>query len=168
MAEKHVRFSAKIATEILSRLSDGESLRSICRDVGMPAARSVLRWAEEDVQGFRAKYERARECQAHALFDEMLETAGSAQSVATGAPGTGEASAKVQAVKLKVDALKWYIARVAPKSYGDKMALEHSGPGGGPMRTETEHHFTEEDEKVVERIREAREKVKVQQSSEQG
>ena len=160
MAEKHVRYSAKIAGEILSRLSDGESLRSICREEGMPAARSVLRWAEDDVQGFRARYERARVFQAHALFDEMLETAGSAQSVATGAPGTGEASAKVQAVKLKVDAIKWYIARVAPKCYGDKVALEHSGPDGGPVQTATEHRFTEEDEEAVRRIQETRERLK--------
>jgi hypothetical protein len=35
--------------------------------------------------------------------------------------------------RLRVDARKWLMARLAPKKYGDKMLKEHTGADGGPV-----------------------------------
>jgi hypothetical protein len=34
---------------------------------------------------------------------------------------------KVQGLRLKADNIKWQLARMAPKKYGDKLDLNHSG-----------------------------------------
>ncbi len=46
-APRRVRWGAETAREILRRTEAGESMRSICRDEGMPAPHTVGRWATE-------------------------------------------------------------------------------------------------------------------------
>jgi hypothetical protein len=59
---------------------------------------------------------RAREAQADALVDEMLEVARQAVHAKT--------SEEVQGYKLLVDTLKWRASKMKPRSYGDKLTLE--------------------------------------------
>ncbi len=42
----------------------------------------------------------------------------------------------VQRSRLRVDTRKWAAGKLAPKRYGDK--LQHTGEGGGPIRTEVD------------------------------
>ena len=35
--------------------------------------------------------------------------------------------------RMRVDARKWMMGKLAPKKYGDKQVLEHGGPDGGPI-----------------------------------
>jgi hypothetical protein len=44
----------------------------------------------------------------------------------------------VQRSRLRVDARKWFAAKVAPKKYGEKVQQELSGPDGGPIQTKGE------------------------------
>jgi hypothetical protein len=37
--------------------------------------------------------------------------------------------------RLRVDSRKWLLSKLAPKKYGDRVGLEHYGPGGGPIET---------------------------------
>ena len=74
---KHGRpsaYSDKIAEAICDRLVDGESLRAICADPGMPAKAMVFRWLASN-QAFRRSYALARECQAEDFVYEILEIA---------------------------------------------------------------------------------------------
>ncbi len=157
MASKPVRYTAKIAGEILERIASGESLRVICREEGMPAHQSVLRWVLEDREGIREKYETAMGVRADTIFEEILEIADAAGSKAHGEPGTGEAGAKVQAEKLRVDSRKWYLSKLLPKRFGEKLTQEISGPDGGPIKTEARDTALEEAEAVkafVDHLRE--------------
>jgi len=36
--------------------------------------------------------------------------------------------------RLRVDTRKWLMSKVAPKRYGERTQLEHSGPDGGPVQ----------------------------------
>jgi hypothetical protein len=36
--------------------------------------------------------------------------------------------------RLAVEAIKWYLCKLAPKKYGDKVSTEVSGPDGGPVQ----------------------------------
>ena len=38
--------------------------------------------------------------------------------------------------RLQIDTRKWLIGKMAPKKYGDKQQLEHSGADGGPVTLE--------------------------------
>jgi hypothetical protein len=158
-------FTSEIGEEVCRRLyeSEGndipESLRQICSDPDMPARATVHRWLNENTE-FRDQYARAREIRMDALVDRMVWLSMEAKTKATGAPGTGEAGAKVAAYKLEIDTIKWILSREYAREYGDKISQEISGPGGGPVRTEGEYRPSPEDEAMLRRISETRTKLK--------
>ena len=106
-------YDEALATEILDLLAEGKTLRAICREPGMPSARTVSRWATDDIHGFAARYDRARRLQGDAIFDEVVDI-------------TNEKFidiVEVQAAKLKVDASKWFLAKLHPDRFGDKVEI---------------------------------------------
>jgi transposase-like protein len=52
-------YTAEIAERILGHLSDGRSLRAVCRDEDMPSLNTVLKWVRDDHDGFAARYREA-------------------------------------------------------------------------------------------------------------
>lgn len=114
-------FSPAIADEICERLSEGESLRSICDAPNMPSKAVVFRWLGGN-DAFRDQYTRAREAQAEALADEITQ-------IADEEPDPARA-------RVRVDARKWVASKLKPKKYGDKVTQEHTGPDGGPVQIE--------------------------------
>lgn len=126
-------YTPEIGGKICGRLSDGESLRSICRSDDMPDKSTVFRWLLADAI-FRDQYARARDEQADTLAEEILDISDDGSNdwmVRHGKDGedlgwqvNGE---HIQRSRLRVDSRKWYAGKVAPKKYGDKQQLEHSG-----------------------------------------
>ena len=111
-------FTQAVGNTICDRLALGESLRAITADPAMPDQRTVYRWLEAD-EDFRQQYARAREEQHHTLAELTVE-----EAVAAVDPQRG---------RLAFDARKWYLSKVAPKVYGDKVHQEHTGPDGAPL-----------------------------------
>jgi len=118
-------FTPEIANEICERLSKGESLRSICADQDggwMPSDTTVHRWlagSEDWQQAFREQYAHARDVQADTKFDQAWDIADKA---------TPE---NVAVARLQIDTIKWQAGKLAPKKYGEKLALgqaEDLGP----------------------------------------
>jgi hypothetical protein len=56
-------YTRQLADEICRRISEGESLRSICRDPGFPSEGSVRAWSREDRDGFAVRFRIARDLQ---------------------------------------------------------------------------------------------------------
>lgn len=125
-------YTEKLAETICSRLAKGESLRTICRDDEMPNASTVHAWVNEK-ESFSKQYDTARAEQAKALFDEILEIAddGTSDFVtkknANGQEYEAVDSEHISRSRLRVDARKWYLSKVLPKVYGDKMDLTTDG-----------------------------------------
>lgn len=113
----------EVADDICALIADGESLRSVCKRKGMPGKATVFRWLREDVD-FRDQYARAREEQAESLLEDVLEIADKCVPDA----------AEIAKAKLRIDARKWYITKVAPKKYGDKITTELTGKDGGAIQ----------------------------------
>lgn len=107
-----------IRDRIIERLMSGEGLNTICMAEGMPAESTVREWVVDDVDGFAAKYARARDIGMDALADRMRETA----RLAMGLPPEG-----VSAAKLAIDTDKWYLSKIAPKKFGEKLDLTSKG-----------------------------------------
>ena len=120
-------YSEELTDEILTRLCDGESLRSICASENMPAQGTVYRWITEKPD-FRENYEAARRDQAELYASEIIEIADETPLGEHGIDG-----AAVQRNRLRVDARKWIASKLLPKKYGDKIQQEVSGPNGGPV-----------------------------------
>ena len=109
-------FSEEMCAEICARLSEGESLRSICRDSHIPHMVTVLRWVgSEEHADFRNQYAEARAVGLEHKADEILEIAD-----AEIAAGDSTAVAKQ---RLQIDARKWVLSKLVPKKYGDAATL---------------------------------------------
>lgn len=108
------KISEKLTDEICDRISEGESLRDICAGKAMPNKSTVLRWMHVD-DDFATKYARARELQADTIFEQMQDVADD---------GNPE---DVQRAKLRVSTMQWRASKLAPKRYGDKVGVEHTG-----------------------------------------
>ncbi len=108
-------YTEAVAKEICRRMVEGESLRTICKSSGMPTFVTVFNWLRAHPE-FLEQYARAREAQADAHVEEMLEVARKAVHAKT--------HEEVQGYRLLVDTLKWRASKMKPKSYGDKLTLD--------------------------------------------
>ena len=130
-------YTADIAQGICARLADGETLREICRSEEMPARSTVHLWLLAHSE-FSDQYARAREIQADAWADELVEIADNGSNDwmernrqdDQGYQVNGE---HIQRSRLRADTRKWLMSKVAAKKYGDKVQQEISGPDGGPV-----------------------------------
>ena len=109
-------FSKTLARKICERLAAGESLRKICKDDNMPHESTVRSWVVDDYQGFSTQYARARDIGLDSRADRILE-------IAEGSPGSNP-----QRDRLRFDAERWYLSKLAPKKYGDRLQQEITGP----------------------------------------
>jgi hypothetical protein len=125
MAKRPIGLTDDLAADICRRLADGETLRAICRDDGMPSEQNVRTWAFEN-EAFAPRYARARELGYQTMADDILEISDN--------PETDPAA--INRDRLKVDARKWLLAKALPKVYGDKVTAEVTGKEGGPLKVE--------------------------------
>src|SRR5271156_2609001 len=133
-------FTTELGDAICNRIADGESLRAICAEVEMPDKATVWLSAEGN-KDFRNQYSRAREAQADSLVDDILLIADDARNDwmkrnGENAAGYQENGEVLRRSALRIDARKWLAGKMAPKKYGDKQQVEHSGPDGGPVTFE--------------------------------
>lgn len=109
---------------VCEHVANGDSLRSFCAAEGL-AYRTVLDWIERD-ETRTAHYARARESRADLVFDALDDVSEAAV--------TAENAVQVAGLRLKADNIKWKLARMAPKKYGEK--LELAGDPQAPIRHE--------------------------------
>jgi hypothetical protein len=129
-------FDPQIANQICEMLASGLSLRAICQEPQMPPEATVRSWVVYDYQGFAAQYTHARTIGLDCLADRVIELAENpvvAVKHVQKADGgieitTGDA---VDRSRLAVDTLKWYLCKLAPKRYGER--LELAGDKGAPL-----------------------------------
>lgn len=108
-------YTPELASIICLRLADGDSMRLICAGDDMPAQSTVYFWIAKHPE-FSEQYARAREIQGHVLADKAVDEAMMATCKET-----------AQAANVRFQALKWKAGKLAPKVYGDKQQIEHSG-----------------------------------------
>ena len=110
-------YNEELGSLICGHLAAGKSLSAICKMAGMPSRSRVMSWLhsaddEPEYQEFRDRYARARSAQADAYFDQIVDVANNATA------------ATAAADRVKIDALKWVAARMAPDRYGDRVSLK--------------------------------------------
>jgi len=122
-------YSKEIANKICARIaSSSKSLRTICKDEGMPDVATVLRWLRDDKDGFCTQYTRAKEEQADFMIEEMIDIAddGTNDFIDT-EKGKQENKEVVNRSRLRVDTRKWIASKLKPKKYGDKVDVTSGG-----------------------------------------
>lgn len=125
-------YNEKQANEICEWIASGKSLDSYCRQKGSPNKSTVYRWIQ-DFEEFRNSYVRAREDQAEAFVDQMLEIADDARNdmmMIEGKNGNEKEVVNHEVVmrsKLRIETRKWLAGKMKPKKYGRDMIDVTSG-----------------------------------------
>lgn len=124
-----ISLTPEIIESICEHIADGGTLRAWCRENGKKPS-SVLRWLwskdydeNEFIKEFRNQYACARICGAEVRVDEIVEI-------------SDDFTQDPARSRLRVDTRKWLASKVHSKLYGDKITQEHTGAGGGPIKTE--------------------------------
>ena len=108
-------YTKRLGTRICERIAKGESVRKIVKDKKMPTTSMIFRWLlDKDKKEFREQYEEARNVQAETMFEELIEIADAKKK-------------DVMRDRLRVDTRKWYLSKVLPKKFGDKLDLTTGG-----------------------------------------
>jgi hypothetical protein len=98
----------------------------------MPEGPTVRNWALDNKEGFFPQYARAREIQAYAVADELLEIADDGRNDWMERNGGCELNGEhVQRSRLRIDARKWHLSKILPKVYGDRPAEDTKDEDGG-------------------------------------
>lgn len=128
------KYTRELGLEICERIAEGESLRSICQNEDMPVAKTIYNWLfDEDKKEFLHNYETARNVQAEIMFEELLEIADDGandyveRERQDGSTYDAVDSEHIQRSRLRVDTRKWYLSKVLPKKFGDKMDVTTDG-----------------------------------------
>jgi hypothetical protein len=140
------KYTQAIADKLCERIANGEGLKTVCREPGMPAWRTVYDWIR-DIPEFAQAMERARELGADAIAAECLEIA---DTPLTGEEITIRGKSKeirkgdmLGHRKLQIETRLKLLAKWHPKKYGEK--VEHTGAGGGPIQHEATVTMTAEE-----------------------
>lgn len=119
-------FTPALAERILASLEEGKSLRAICAKAGMPARGTVHRWLNE-IPDFRDRYARSRDIGLDVMADDLLRIANTPKLGKT-KKTSGESvevteGDMISHRRLVVDTMKWYLSKMAPRRYGDRLEL---------------------------------------------
>ena len=117
-------YTPATAELICARLADGETLTDISRTPGMPTRQTVHQWRMR-MPAFNDLYTRAREAGMEAMSDAVLTIAD--DDTGDLLPDGSVNSANVQRSRLMVDTRKFLMAKLAPKVYGERQTVEHTG-----------------------------------------
>ena len=118
-------YSEEAASKVLALMCEGLSLRKACEASDI-AKTTFLRWVES-VEGLKDQYTRARTEMLDVQAEELEEIGDEAAKA--------ETAVQVAGLRLKADNRKWWLSKLAPKKYGDR--LELAGDPDAPVKIET-------------------------------
>lgn len=125
------KYTEALVDEICERLSNGKTLRSICRDDHMPHWNTVYQWMADDVT-ISGRIARARDLGADAIAEgtvEIIDQEPERDQYGKIDPGW------VAHQKLRAEHRLKLLAKWQPKKYGDRITQELTGANGGPILT---------------------------------
>lgn len=131
-------YNEAMATEILRRLAEGETVSEICRDEDMPNKSSVFLWSSIHKE-FSDRYLVALKGVGQIKVDKIPEVIEDMKKGLTD-PAIG---------KLEIDALKWMAGKFYPRMYGDKQIVESKNEN---VNVNVDLPITDADREILKRI----------------
>ena len=134
-----VEYKESIADEVCLRLTEGEPLVRICKSSHLPDVSTIYRWLIR-FPLFCEMYTRAREEQADTNADEIIAIADEDPKFTEYKDKDGNVvdikidTAYVAYQKLRIESRKWTAAKLKPRKYGERIAME-GVDGGAPIGT---------------------------------
>lgn len=138
MAGRPTDYTPELAAAILEMTSQGVPMKEVAAADGMPHLRTIRSWLVKDEQ-FRHLYLEAKQIAMIWLSEEITEIADDSSQdvhVTTYGDGVERISPNTEFIgrsKIRIDARKWNMARLAPKIFGEKIEQTLQGPNGSPL-----------------------------------
>lgn len=129
------KYTDKLSDVICAKLSEGQSLRTVCKSDDMPCKATIFNWIRTN-EDFLDQYTRAKQESADALTDEMLDIADDStndymtKSNEDGSEYEAVNAEHIQRSRLRIETRKWLSSKLKPKKYGDKLQAEITAPEG--------------------------------------
>lgn len=117
-------YTKEMAELICQDISTGKSLKSICRDENRPAIATVFKWMR-DYPEFLNQYDKACQDRIESQYEELNEI--NDEAIEYAKTSDVNVQAVMTAYKLKADNMKWSMARMKPKKFGDKQDVTSGG-----------------------------------------
>ncbi len=117
---RRTTFTPEIGAPVCQLLADGHSWLAISKMPGMPKISTLQGWAwnaDWSDESFVVNYARARALQAHREFDELKEVEGELKA----------GKIDPHTARVLIDSIKWRLAKMLPRVYGERSHIEHSG-----------------------------------------
>jgi hypothetical protein len=108
---------------ICDKLTEGTSLRKLCKSDEFPNASTVYVWLDRFPE-FAERYARAREAATEDMLEDILEIA-------------DDATIDVQDKRVRIDTRKWAMGKLKPKKYGDKQTHEIGNKEGETLKVDS-------------------------------
>lgn len=139
------KYDPEVADQILELVSGGKSMAAACREIGIHHMVPWL-WARHDRDGFRDKLMSAREASADIHAEDIVRIA-DGQLPVLDIPDIEAQDPDLKArlsearldelnsaefTRLRISARQWYVGKIAPRKYGDKVEVTHQG-GAKPV-----------------------------------
>lgn len=146
-------FDPPRARSFLGYMQCGMTIRQAAEEAALEYP-TVIRWKRGALgapDSFVAAFEAAREIQVHAMADDVIDIADGTDSKAKEALKTAvdedndmrkdfakqidKAVARVvDSAGNRMSARKWYVSKILPSYYGDRVQLDHGNAGGKPFK----------------------------------
>jgi hypothetical protein len=117
-------FTPELADKLCELIASGKSNREACKALHITNS-AMYSWLQKNRE-FQEQYAHARERQADLLFGEIIAIADELEIEVTYKGDTVKLDVSATAVaraRLRIDARKWIVAKLAPKKYGDKLQV---------------------------------------------
>lgn len=146
LVKKPTQFNQDVANELLDRICEGETTKSICSDLHMPSTQTMSLWVRGKNlanTSFPGEYARARLVAANTLADEILDIADSTDDESMeralkaveqlGSNATPSETRRaffyakkrsIESTQIQIDARKFLVARMHPSAWGEKVTHE--------------------------------------------
>ena len=126
--------TTELVETILNRVANGESIKEICRQKGMPDHSTVFRWMKDN-EDLKEQFIFAMQTKAH-LADAEIDEIRNALKGISGRVNSEEMSkdaayVAIQEARLQIDTLKWKAAKYYPKVFGNDTKTVDVNVNGG-------------------------------------
>jgi len=109
-------YTEEIAETICALVAGGSNLTKIGKMDDMPCRDTIYKWKRLNEE-FADNYTRARDTRADARADRIDDIVDKVEND----------ELPSDRARVMIDAIKWMAGKEAPKRYGDKVEVEHSG-----------------------------------------
>jgi replicative superfamily II helicase len=125
------KYDAKLVEDMLAEIAEGNPASKVCKKYNVSRT-AFHEWVKR--KEWIDKYARAVDERAYKIFEEILEIADDKSEDIVIIDGKKYMNAEfVQRSRLRIDARKWFLSKMLPRKFGEKIDITTNGGDVAPV-----------------------------------